>query len=134
MQAVQAYPRRFISLNLCEYAMKCVTFVLGKIPIKSLKPVPEKGLQVCVFSCNNWEEMATNSISGFFLSFAIPCLFTTFLWKCIFQTLFFIGHSFKLNVKKITFHRIKAELRQSFSTCVYCMRFQSNYLGCLKPA
>jgi len=28
-------------------------------------------------------------------------------------------------------HKAKAELRQSFSTCVYCMRlrFQSNYLG-----
>jgi len=46
----------------------------------------------------------------------------------IFLSLQFFFH------KKLFFH-FKAALRQSFSTCVYCMhfRFQSNYLGLTHP-
>jgi len=48
-------------------------------------------------------------------------------WRQIFR----LDEAAELTFTGLTLYQTKAELRQSFSTCVYCMRlhFQRNFLG-----
>ncbi len=71
--------------------------------------------------------ISTSFIIILLAAFCINLLFVAFVYLKLVRVI----KKRKLSKKAAT----KAELRQSFSTCVYCMRFrfQSDYLGLSQP-